>query len=247
MEKQIKHILSYGGGINSSALFFYILENKMPLDLVIFSDTGVESKQTYQTVNNMMLLCLDKKIPFQKVQSSYGNLYDHYLSKKAVMSIMKRDCTSKFKISPINNHLRLRFGKQTHFNMYIGIAWEEWHRMKPSRLKYITHIYPFCDNKIDRKGNIKILEQYNFKASKSGCVGCIYNKKAEWLIMLKENPKEFAKWKLLEMSNTRYPKITINPQYALEVLERNFKEQKDLSVFLDTEKSCDAINGGCFL
>jgi len=245
--KKKKYILSYGGGVNSSALFFYILEKKLKLDLVIFSDTGVESKETYKTVKNMIKECLKYKIPFQKVMSDKGNLYDYYFKRKKVMSIMKRDCTGKFKVSPIRQHIKKRYEKGTTFVMYIGIAWEEMTRMKKSNVKYIENSYPFCDNMIDRKGNIKILNRYNFQASKSGCVGCIYNKKEEWIKMLKENPKEFKKWKLLDMQNTKYPKVTLNPNYKLEVLESNILNQKSLNDFLDNEKTCDVIVGGCFL
>ncbi len=53
-----KYILSYGGGVNSSALYFYIVHiKKLPLDLVIFANTGEESQETLETVKNMKLQC----------------------------------------------------------------------------------------------------------------------------------------------------------------------------------------------
>ena len=109
----MKYILSYGGGVNSTALLFYIVDNNLPLDLVIFADTGVESKKTYLTINKIMKYCLKNKIPFQKVKSKYGNLYDYYYNNKCVMSMRFRDCTSKFKIAPIRQHLRKRFEERS--------------------------------------------------------------------------------------------------------------------------------------
>ena len=59
----MKYVLSYGGGVNSSALFFYITEKKMPLDIVIFADTGEESKETYDAVERMKVICKKQNIP----------------------------------------------------------------------------------------------------------------------------------------------------------------------------------------
>ena len=92
------------------------------------------------------------------------------------MEIMRRGCTSKFKISPIRKYIRERYGKNETFVMYIGIAWEEATRMRTSDVKYMVYSYPFCDDKITRLGNYKILKKYNFIAKKSGCKGCMFTK-----------------------------------------------------------------------
>jgi len=246
MEENKKYILSFGGGVNSSALLFYIIEKELPLDEVIFSDTGVESKPTYKTVEEMKKVCSSKNIKFTTLKSKYGNLYDYYFKNKCVMSMKFRDCTGKFKIAPIRQYIRKEYGKGKKFVMYIGIAWDELTRCKTSNVKYITHAYPFVDDKINRQGNVDILTKNNFKASKSGCVGCIFNSKKNWIKMLKEDPKEFNKWKLLEMNGKRYPEITLSG-YSLDKLETNIRLQKSLIEFIDKEITCNAVNGGCFL
>ena len=107
-----KHILSYGGGINSSALFFYLTDNNMPIDMVIFADTWEETDSTYNAVERMKLICKEKKIAFSIVKSHNGNLYNYYFQKRKVMSIMKRDCTGKFKVAPIRKEIRDCYGKK---------------------------------------------------------------------------------------------------------------------------------------
>jgi len=243
----LKHILSYGGGVNSSALFFFLIEKNLPLDLVIFADTGEELKSTYEAVKNMQLVCLEKKIPFKIVKSHLGNLYDYYWDKKCVMSIQRRDCTGKFKVSPIRKYLRETFGKKEKFLMYLGITYEEATRMRTSDVLYITNSYPFVDFKITRQGNISILDRYGFKAFKSGCKGCVFNRKATWVSMLKKDLLEFERHKGLEMNNRRYPEITISGKYSLLSLEKAVKSQKRLDGFSDSSVSCDVVNGGCFL
>lgn len=241
------YVLSYGGGVNSSALFFHIIEKNYPLDLVIFADTGNESKETMDTVKEMMLLCIKKGISFQKVYSKYvtefGSLNEYYFQNNAVPMMRNRDCTSKFKISPIRKHIRMRYGKAAKFVMYIGIAYDEMTRVRTSNVKYIEHCYPFVYDKIDRKGNIKILEKYNFKAAKSGCVGCIFLKKSQWIDMIKNDNDEFQKWARLD---TNKYGVLYNNQYNLKALEKKVKEQTTLDfLFEEPEQTCDSIHGGC--
>lgn len=243
-------VLSYGGGVNSSALFFFLIEKQMPLDIVIFADTGEEMPATYDAVERMRNECEKRKIEFVVVKSHLGKLYDYYFAKHAVPSIMKRDCTGKFKVAPIRKYLREHFGNQEKFVMYIGIAFDEWHRMKCSNVKYVTHNYPFCDYKISREGNIDILRRNSFPATKSGCVGCIYNKKSTWLKMANDQPREFARWEALDKNNKRYPQVTLSPSFKLEDIRKQAKEQSILTAFIkeeEPEPKCDNVNGGCFL
>lgn len=235
------YVLSYGGGVNSSALLFHIWENKHPLDIVLFADTGEETKETYETVQRMIKQCAKKNIEFVTVKSKYGNMYDYYYKNKSVMSVMRRDCTAKFKIAPIRQYLRSRYGKKARFKLYIGIASEEYHRMRTSDVKYIENLYPLIESNIDRDKCKEILIKNNFKAIKSGCVGCPFRPKKEWVDLAKNNPKEFERWEKLEINCSRYPQITIIPNVKLKLLKEG-KDQKKLDQYVP----CD-VSGGCFL
>lgn len=239
-----KTILSYGGGVNSSALLFYIWENKLPLDLVLFADTGEEEAKTYDAVERMKKECKDRGVEFVTVKSPLGNLYDYYFKKKAVPSVKFRDCTSKFKISPIRAYLRERFGKKQVFDLYIGIASDEFHRMRTSDVKYIANIYPLIDADISREGCNDILRRHNFEAHKSGCAGCPFRPRAEWIDLAKNHPEEFARWERLELNCSGYPRVTLIPGVKL-VLLKEAKNQKGLNEFAPPVP-CD-VAGGCFL
>lgn len=243
----MKYILSYGGGVNSSALFFFLLEKQMPLDLVIFADTGEELPTTYDTVERMKQECEKREIPFATCKSYHGKLYEYYKTKRAVPSMMKRDCTGKFKVAPIRKYIRELFGKEEKFVMYVGITIEECHRMKTSDVSYIENSYPFCDARITRDGNNEILRKHNFIAEKSGCIGCIYNKKRTWINMAIQQPEEFARWELLDKNNMRYPSITLSPSFKLEDIRKYILSNKQLTDYEEPEPTCKNINGGCFL
>lgn len=246
--------LSYGGGVNSSALYFYIVhEKKMPLNSVIFSDTGEESKETYNAVKRLQEQCKKDNINFIIVKSPYGRLVDYYTKKKAIPSIMKRDCTSKFKISPIRKYLTT-LKKEYDIVQYIGIAYDEIHRMTTSNVKYITYSYPFCDDKITRKGNEEILEKYNFKAQKSGCMGCPYQSKSSWRNLYKNHYEEFKRWQNMEENNIHYERrsnpLYLTGSYSLKQIENFMKYQKSLDNWTNKQEedlTCPNTAGGCFL
>lgn len=41
-ESDAKYVVSYGDGINSTAMIVYLVKNNLPLDYVVFSDAGDE-------------------------------------------------------------------------------------------------------------------------------------------------------------------------------------------------------------
>ena len=242
----MKQILSYGGGICSSGMILHLLRNKPEIDLVIHADTQEERNTTYKTVPQIEKFCNQMNIPFKVVQSDLGNLYDYFFSKKKIMSVMKRDCTSKFKIRPMRRFIREKFGKYEKFEMMIGFTAEEWHRISKSDVQYISNKYPMIKDKVTKIDCIKLLKKYKITASKSACKGCIFTKKKEWIKMLLTKKKEFKRHLDLELNCNRYPEVTINQNYRLIDIKKNWENQKLLDSYVDNEPNCDVM-GSCFL
>jgi hypothetical protein len=237
----MKYILSYGGGLNSTAMYFYIKEKELPLDLVLFADTGEELPRTYETVRQMKKLVSEE---FVTVQSKLGTLYDYYWKVKKVPSFMKRDCTHKFKIRPMRKYLRNRFGKKERFGMYIGITYDEVTRIHMSDVKYVENLYPFVDDKITRRQNVSMVREQDVFPEKSGCVGCIYNSKGAWTQLLKENRLEYLRWEMLEQHGTRYPEIGLMKETTMESFRVADEEQVEMD-FVEGIPQCE-VYGGCF-
>jgi len=240
-----KFVLSYGGGLNSSALLVWLVENKKPLDLMIFSDTGSEFDYTYKAIEYYKKYCKEKGIEFVAVKSNLSDsLYNYCKLKNIIPSRMKRDCTSKFKISPIRKYLRERFGKKQKFVMYIGITSDEFKRVRESDVKYIQNQYPFVDvEEIDRQGCIDFLKERNlFVPDKSGCWFCPFTKKGNWIRLLNENPVLFDKAIELEEQGSRFPEFLFN-SIPLRKLKEDYKNQTRL---VNYEPTCD-VSGSCFL
>lgn len=245
------YVLSYGGGLNSSALFFHILDTGRPLDVVVFANTGEEKRSTMDAVARMRKECNERGIRFKMVVSHLGRLFDYYEKSHVVPSHQKRDCTSKFKIAPIRKWLRTEYGKRATFVMYIGFTWDEMHRMKDSDVQYIRNDYPFCDDRMERESNKRILNKYEFEANKSACKGCIFNKRHEWLKLFMNDREEFNRLLRIEQQGMRYPQITLtaNEQWPLERMARVFEGQQSIEEWADwedAEMGCGG-EGGCWL
>jgi hypothetical protein len=236
--------MNYGGGVNSTAMFFVLLKNKIPLDEMIFADTGAEMPQTYKTVERMQGIAKQNNILFTIVRSDKGNLYDYCWKYKTVPSRQRRDCTWKFKIRPIRNYIREKYGKEEHFNQYIGISYEEKHRVRLSDVRYATNVYPLIDNKIDRNECIKINKENGFDDTlKSGCYICPFTRKQGWIDLAKNNPELFDKAIALE-ENCPNKKV----QLASKPL-RFFKKLEGQKYIMDYGEDAPPCNGtgGCFL
>jgi phosphoadenosine phosphosulfate reductase family protein len=236
----MKHILSYGGGLNSTALLVFLIKNHYPLDLVLFADTGSEFDHTYKTVQIYKEYCLNHNIPFVIVKSDKGVIYDYYFNKKITPNRMKRDCTTKFKITPIRQYIRKNYPKEK-FVFYIGIDYDEAHRMRDSDVKYIENKYPLVDNKINRSNCISLLQKEGlYVPQKSGCYFCPFTKKAGWVNLKRHNIDLFNKSMKLEQNSSRYPEpVSLLSSKPLVNLTKN-------STLEEYMPSCD-VTGSCFL
>ena len=51
--KELEHIISFSGGKDSTAMLLMMLERKMPIDEIIFCDTGKEFPQMYDHIEKV--------------------------------------------------------------------------------------------------------------------------------------------------------------------------------------------------
>ena len=49
-------MVSYGGGANSTALLIGLHQHRIPVDLILFADTGAEHPHTYAYLDVMNLM-----------------------------------------------------------------------------------------------------------------------------------------------------------------------------------------------
>lgn len=244
----MKYILSYGGGLNSTAAFVHMMEKKIPVDLVIFANTGNEHKHTYDSVAFYKEYIESQGVEFVEVKNMLTEpvgktLYDYCYDKKIIPFRMIRDCTAKFKVRPIRRYLRSRWGKDEGYLMYIAIDYGEAERIKDSNVQYITNSFPLVDAKIDREGCKKLLRDRKLPIpKKSGCFFCPFHNREGWMHLKKTEP---ALWELsisLEQNSSLFPKRTLYGDGMPLVKLTNLRGQKKV----DFERNCE-VSGSCFM
>ena len=137
MEKE--NIVQFSGGKDSTCMLLLMLEKGMPVDEIIFCDTGKEFPQMYEhikKVNAYIKEHYNKEITIVKAAKSFDYYFleqqrsvkskYHHLKGYGWPSFMRRWCTSNLKVAPCNKYLRGR-----KYNSFIGIAADEQKRVKP--------------------------------------------------------------------------------------------------------------------
>lgn len=190
----MKTYLSFGGGVNSTALLVKYYDD---IDEAVFADTGVEHPDTYDYIdylrdNGYGITTLTPNV------EGFDNLYDFCYTKRIFPSIHHKWCTGKFKLSTIYRYL------DRPSNVMIGIAYDERKRASKDWLgpKTVTPMYPLIDDRVDRQGCIDIIKDAGLCVPrKSGCWICPFQKRIELRDLRVECPDLYDRLKALEEVN----------------------------------------------
>lgn len=213
------HVLSYGGGTQSTALLLMALNgeiNGVIPDFIIFSDTGWENQRTYDWVEKVNEY-IKKKYNREIIITQNGNLREDLLqaavSGERVASIpfftkdgqgqkglVRRQCTKEYKIIPVTKEIRKQLGYQPRtrvkemVHLWKGISTDEIQRAKPLPDRWITAEHPLIDiMDVDRSGCISYVENTGLGTpEQSSCVGCPYHSNAFWKEMKTKHPGDWA-------------------------------------------------------
>ena len=182
----MKTIISYGGGVNSSAMLIEIVNRSMQdeINAILFSDTGAEKPETYQHAAFMSEYCRKNGLPDITLVSANGTLEAECLERKQLPSLAYgfRSCSDKYKKRPIRRWLRAQNWNECE--MLIGIDAGESHRTRESDVQWIHNRYPLIEWDIDRSNCLRIIADAALPIPiKSACFFCPASKRkeVEWL------------------------------------------------------------------
>lgn len=156
----MKYIASCSFGKDSLAMVLRILEEKLPLDEVVFFDTGMEFDSIYHNRDRMKRLLAERKILFSELSSK-----NHFLFDMFVRPIKYRDPQNKpypihygyewcggrgirwgtsGKLSAIMNHYKDYYSNE-EITEYVGIAVDEPGRIRENSRTGVIKAYPLVD------------------------------------------------------------------------------------------------------
>ena len=198
----VRHVLGLSGGKDSAALAVYMSQRSDSPDMeYYFSDTGKELPEVYAYLDKLEAF-LGKRI----IRLSATRDFDHYIKVKnhLLPSPQVRWCTRMLKIKPFED-----FIGDDEAVSYIGIRADENRKGYISTKCNISARYPFIEDNLVREDIFRILretvgipEYYEWR-SRSGCFFCFFQRKDEWVGLLRRHPDLFAEAKKYEKTNEK--------------------------------------------
>ena len=263
-------VLSLGAGVQSSTLALMIEKGEIPMvDCAIFADTGAEPNEVYDWLQYLktqlsypVYILDDRNLKKDIEDYTIGNFKFASIpffmknTESGKTGIMKRQCTSDYKIKPVIKKVRdllgyqkgERVAKDTKVEMVMGISYDEMKRMKTNQIKYIENQYPLVEMAIRRHHCIEWMEKNNFpKPPRSACTFCPFHSNAEWR-RIKGNKKDWEEAvhidKILRKSTKMkdYDEVYLH-QSCVPLEEADLREKDDQTGQYSLLDECEGMCG----
>jgi PP-loop superfamily ATP-utilizing enzyme len=193
----MKTVISYGGGVQSTALVVLAMQRGWQIDEIVHVDLlDAESPATREYVDYFA----------RRLQTAYGrgitilqrDLYGDMLARPAFTPapwrardgsfMLRRQCTRQYKVEPIRRYLYDKYAREK-IQLMLGISVDEFHRMRDSGSARIENVYPLVDERLTRNDCRAILERAGLATPpKSSCWFCPYRSARSQAELLRQYP-----------------------------------------------------------
>ena len=195
-------ILSFGGGVDSSAiLIHHLMVADLGIDQVVFADTGAESQATYDNVEFFAELCADAGLPFDVIWKD-GETITEWVTRLGIVPVMaggSHVCSKKYKGDVIAKWVADSFPAEK-ITYLIGIEANEGKRTaaftKP-KIDNAEYEYPLQDLGMTRQDCLELLAEHGVEVAKSSCVFCPFMSHDE-IREIRNDPEAWETIKLVE-------------------------------------------------
>jgi len=253
------YILSWGGGVNSTAMLAMIKLGMLP-ELnkdnchIVFADTGAEMPYTYEHTSRCLQPMAKEGWTCKSISPvNYPELYSgrcqnttlpaYCHEKQIIPSRIYKWCSREYKANPLKKYRIDICGKNFKENsvMLIGIALEEKHRAVEDGVEWTR--YPLIEQDIDRKGCIELIKKAGLPiARKSGCFFCPNQGKAQWLELYTDFPELFKQSEEMERyaveKSSYYLVRDIPLRQQINKWVKKIKENCKQDDFFETDRHC---------
>jgi hypothetical protein len=186
-------VISYGGGIQSTALVVLAMRERWPIDEVVHVDLlDAESPATREYVARFREWL--RRDHGRDITIIERDLYGDMLARPGFTPVpwrgkrrefmLKRQCTREYKVQPLQRYLYDRYPGE-RIGLILGISVDEYHRMRDSSAARIDHVYPLVDRRLTRWQCREIVERAGLAVPwKSSCWFCPYRSSvSQWALV----------------------------------------------------------------
>ena len=231
----MKHIISFSGGKDSTAMLLRMIELNYPIDILIFADTTLEFPEMYDWIDKIESL-IKHKIVKVKCKHTFddwfygvpkrGKAGERGLIRGFPLTAYPCWWSRDGKVKPMEKE----YG--TGNTIYIGIALDEKKRADAKRYKKGDNIYkfPLIDWSWTEKDCIKYLEQrglnhpLNGKFKRTGCWLCPKQSKESLKNLYIHYPDLWKKLKKYEEDSP----FGFKPNFTLDDFEEQIKKELEV-------------------
>ena len=225
----MKHIVSFSGGKESTAMLLRMLELKMQVDEIMFCDFGLEYPEVYNYVKKIEKF-IGRKITIIKPKKSWDDLFFQKMTKgkykgetKGFPWVVTRGCWASrdLKLRPMQ-----KFQKKEDI-IYLGINVNEKRRIQTEKGKCENLRYPLVDWNWDAQDCIDYLKKKNLfpplynKFKRLGCWLCPKQSLKALQILFEDYPDLWKKLKYYEKKSPH----GFKPNFKLKDFEKKIKNQ----------------------
>lgn len=194
--------LSYGGGVNSTALLCLSVRLGWPPSVVLFADTGGERPETYAHVALVEAWAAERGIRFVRVSNASpergASLEENCLRRHELPSLAYgfKGCSVKWKRQPMDRWIRDEWPEAREawergelVERWIGIDAGEQHRANLTADKRHRYRYPLIEHGLDREACEREISAAGLPVPpKSSCFFCPATRKHEIMDLAKKHP-----------------------------------------------------------
>jgi len=187
-------IVSFGGGVQSTAMAILAVQGKIEVDAFVFCDTGFEQSIVFDFLETRTKPMLEKAgIPFYTAKTEdyaakdFGNfaLPAFYTINSKNGDITRSGgmfCSDKWKKQVFRRFLMHEFNAKT-YQVLMGFSTDEMHRAgRVKQTKKYQHRFPLLDLRMNRSECSLLVERtFNVTPPKSSCIFCPNHKQSEWI------------------------------------------------------------------
>ena len=193
-----KQYLSFGAGVNSTALLLLLIDQGEEFETV-FVNHGGDYPETYEYVEYLRAEGFEITEVLPDVEG-YSSLYDFCYARQIIPFRRFRWCSDKFKVLPFINYIEIPC------TCYLGFDMDEQHRADRRKIKRkkerdMIYEYPLITAEMSRDDCVKSIAAHGLKVPpKSGCFFCPFMKRSEIRDMYLYRPDLYEKAKALELN-----------------------------------------------
>lgn len=206
------NIVSFGGGVNSTAMLIGMYERGIPADLILFADTGGEKPETYAHRDEFSTWLVAHGYPgIVTVSEERWTLEQECLDKNTLPSIVTgmRSCSDKYKMRPQKRHVAALpeakeiWARGEAITRIIGFdAGEPW-RVKDAESGRYENRFLLIEWDWAREQCVSAIERHSLGVPmKSSCFFCPEMQENEIVDLQRDHPELAARAIAMERNNT---------------------------------------------